>query len=132
MSLQQSVVEEFQKRFRAAPAFVVRAPGRVNLIGDHTDYNDGFVIPMAIDRAGVTAGSALLLASPSLGTQAGPVPTGTAVVILDTTTQRGLVDSAYNERRVQCEAAATFFGVSALRDVSLTQFQSRAAELDET
>jgi galactokinase len=33
-----------------APARVVRAPGRVNLIGDHTDYCEGFVIPMAIDR----------------------------------------------------------------------------------
>jgi galactokinase len=33
-----------------------RAPGRVNLIGDHTDYNDGFVLPMAIDRTCVVAG----------------------------------------------------------------------------
>ncbi len=41
----------FQQRFGREPDFVIRAPGRVNLIGDHTDYNDGFVLPMALDRA---------------------------------------------------------------------------------
>ncbi len=45
------VVHAFRSSFGADPALVVRAPGRVNLIGEHTDYNDGFVMPLAIDRA---------------------------------------------------------------------------------
>ncbi len=256
MSLQQRVTQEFECRFGAPPAFVVRAPGRVNLIGEHTDYNDGFVLPMAIDRAiwiavrprgdrrvighslnfdqriefslesvrneragwgeylkgiawglqeagyvlqgweGVVAGDvpvgaglsssaalematarvfavtsglpwhpttmvkigqraenewigvncgimdqmisavgkaghALLIDCRSLETQPVPLPPGTAVVVLDTATRRGLVDSAYNERRAQCEAAARFFDVPALRDVSMAQFQARASQLDD-
>jgi galactokinase len=51
MPLQERVSQEFRQRFGAQPTFLVRAPGRVNLIGEHTDYNDGFVLPMAIDRA---------------------------------------------------------------------------------
>ena len=51
MTLDTQTSQAFQQRFGAAPTFVVRAPGRVNLIGEHTDYNDGFVMPMAIDRA---------------------------------------------------------------------------------
>jgi galactokinase len=43
----------FEKRFGAAPQLAVRVPGRVNLIGDHTDYHEGFVLPMAINR-GIT------------------------------------------------------------------------------
>jgi len=256
MSLQQQVTQEFQKRFGASPTAVVRAPGRVNLIGEHTDYNDGFVLPMAINRAtyialrpredeqviahsidfnktaqfsianfeneqagwseyikgvtwvlkaagytlrgwdGVLAGDvpigaglsssasvelatarafgvtsnlpwdaatmarlaqraenewvgmncgimdqmisaagvenhALLIDCRSLATQLVPLPPNTSVVVLDTATRRGLVDSAYNERRRQCEEAARFFGVPALRDVTMEQFNSRAAELDE-
>ena len=46
-----SILQTFQQRFGEAPALVVRAPGRINLIGEHTDYNEGFVLPAAIDRA---------------------------------------------------------------------------------
>ncbi len=44
----------FRERYGAEPR-LFRAPGRVNLIGEHTDYNDGFVLPMAIDRETVVA-----------------------------------------------------------------------------
>jgi galactokinase len=46
----RQTMQEFRTRFEESPAAVVRAPGRVNLIGEHTDYNDGFVLPMAIER----------------------------------------------------------------------------------
>ena len=254
-NLGTKVKEVFQQRFSEAAHFVVRAPGRVNLIGEHTDYNDGFVLPMAIDRAmwmalrpradrqvsvysldmeetavfsldnlthsnsgwgeylkgvawalqaagytlrgweGVMAGDvpigsglsssaalemattqafaavsgwaweaatmaklgqktenewmgvnsgimdqmisaagkagyALLIDCRSLTTELVPLPLETAVVILDTMTRRGLVDSAYNERRSQCEAAARFFGVTALRDVALVDFEAQVERLD--
>jgi galactokinase len=45
------VQEIFQKIYGTAPDVTARAPGRVNLIGEHTDYNGGFVLPAAIDRA---------------------------------------------------------------------------------
>ena len=46
-----SVVRSFRTVFGQAPTIVVRAPGRINLIGEHTDYNEGFVMPAAIDKA---------------------------------------------------------------------------------
>jgi galactokinase len=249
-----AVVRAFEARFGQAPAWMVRAPGRVNLIGEHTDYGGGFVLPMAIDRAvwialrprddgrvevhsldfgetrgfslraaepgqggwieyvrgmawalgishrlrgweGIAAGDvpigaglsssaalelatarafaaagdlpwdaaemarlaqkaenewvgvncgimdpmisaagreghALLIDCRSLETRAVPLPAGTAVVVLDTGTRRGLVDSAYNERRAAVEAAAAFFGVPTLRDVDLSTFDARAGSLD--
>jgi galactokinase len=256
MDLRQTVTGEFQRRFGSVPELVLRAPGRVNLIGEHTDYNDGFVLPMAIDRAlwialrrrndrqvhaysldldqavtfslsalqhesagwadylkgvawalqgagyellgweGVVAGdvpvgaglsssaalelvtarafaaisglpweaktmaklcqraenqwvgvncgimdqmisacgeadNALLIDCRSLETRLVPLPPGTVVVVLDTATRRGLVDSAYNERRAQCEAAAQYFGVRALRDVAVERFEAEGYGLAE-
>lgn len=47
--------ETFETKFGKKPQLVVRAPGRINLIGEHTDYNNGFVLPAAIDKAIVFA-----------------------------------------------------------------------------
>ncbi len=256
LSIQAQAAAAFEDRYGERPFLIIRAPGRVNLIGEHTDYNEGFVLPMAIDRAvclairprtdgyvelysldyqelgrfelaniehhnsgwleyikgtvwamqttgmrvcgleGVLVGDvplgaglsssaalemataraftavsnqpwhpakmakigqtaenkwvgvhtgimdqmisaagqvdhALLIDCRSLETEAVPLPPGTTVVIMDTSTRRGLVDSAYNERRDQCEAAAAFFGVPALRDVDEATFNAHAPELDE-
>src|SRR6266487_4072918 len=46
-SIAESLSEVFQRAHEARPT-IFRAPGRVNLIGEHTDYNDGFVMPAAI------------------------------------------------------------------------------------
>jgi len=56
MTTLDTVLTRFKKSFGgAAPAFVVRSPGRVNLLGEHVDYNDGWVLPAAIDRAAYLA-----------------------------------------------------------------------------
>ncbi|MBN2218288.1 MAG: galactokinase [Pirellulales bacterium] len=245
----------FAECFGHSPDWTVRAPGRVNLIGEHTDYNDGFVLPMAIDRAvwialrprddrivsvysidynqaaefsldliergqpgwieyikgmawslqqagyilkgwegvltgdvplgaglsssaalemaaaramaavadipwipaemaklgqraenqwvGVNcgimdqlisaagrAGHALLIDCRALHTDPTPLPEGTSVVVLDTSTRRGLVDSAYNERRAQCEEAARSLGVPALRDATIERLEQSADAMD--
>ena len=46
----QELIAEFRKRYGAEPTAVASGPGRVNLIGEHTDYNDGFVLPVALQR----------------------------------------------------------------------------------
>jgi galactokinase len=88
------------------------------------------IMDQMISAAG-RAGHALLIDCRSLHTEAVPFPPGTTVVVLDTATRRGLVDSAYNERRRQCESAARAFGVTALRDVSPARFEAECGRLDE-
>lgn len=256
MSLKEKVLAVFQTRFSGEPDLYVRAPGRVNLIGEHTDYNDGFVLPCAIDyetvvaiqrrdddtvvviaadyanqqdtfslsqpivshpdqlwsnyvrgvvkyllekdvtlkglnmvvagnvpqgaglsssaslevaigeafnqayQLGLTPAAialngqeaenkfvgcncgimdqmisasgqqdhALLLDCRSLETRLVQMPDDLAVLIVNSNVKRGLVDSEYNARREQCEEAARYFDVKALRDVSLAQLQSAAEQ----
>ncbi|MBQ0942782.1 galactokinase [Ideonella sp. 4Y16] len=260
--LQQRALASYFGAFDSAPQVLVQAPGRVNLIGEHTDYNDGFVLPCAIDfhtviaigprtdgrvrvvaadfghalddfalgdtiahagprsawadyvrgavqmglreglplrganlaiagdvpqgaglsssaalevavlqalksllgttapaparmaqlaqaaendfvgcRCGIMdqmisacgqAGHALLIDCRSLQTQAAPLPDDLAVMIVHSRVRRGLVDSAYNERRRQCEQAARVLGVSHLRDATLAQLLAAHGQLDDT
>ena len=249
-------VDGFTEKFSAAATHVAFAPGRVNLIGEHTDYNDGFVLPMAIDRwtaialrprtdervvlhsldvgksgefslrelspgkvegwlsyahgvagalaeTGVTlrgwegvvasdvpmgaglsssaafelavarvfsalggfawdgakmarvcqraenrwagvncgimdqlasacgvAGHALLMDCRSLEIRPAPLDARVKIVVLDTAKKRGLVDSAYNERRSQCAAAAKACGAEFLRDVTAANLEKHRATMD--
>ncbi|GAB4565553.1 MAG: galactokinase [Haliangiales bacterium] len=86
-----------------------------------------------MDQLAVAAGKrghALLIDCRSLDIEYVPLPPDLAVVVLDTDTRRGLVDSAYNERRAQCEEAARALGVSALRDATLAMLEAAAPDLD--
>lgn len=51
----EDVTSEFNQRFAHANPLVIQSPGRVNLIGEHTDYNEGFVLPAAINRVAIMA-----------------------------------------------------------------------------
>lgn len=249
---------QFAEFFQVPPTTIVRAPGRVNLIGEHTDYNDGFVLPVAInyhtyialsprsDRlikvvaenfdgefvtidldqpmqkdtviewsnyvrgvvqemmkngftlaggnllisgnvpagAGLSssaslemaliraltelskesidptqaaligqaaennfvgcncgimdqlisacgqASSALLIDCENLATRPVSIPSDWELLIVHSGVKRGLVDSEYNQRRQQCEAAAAYFGKKTLREVDLTALVEAEPHLD--
>ncbi len=257
--LTQAVKASFTQVLNYQPSHIIQAPGRVNLIGEHTDYNDGFVLPCAINYQTVVAAAkrddsrvrviavdyddqvdefdlteeitfqqdkmwsnyirgvvkfllqrgydiqgadlavsgnvpqgaglsssaalevvigqtfkvlynlemtqaevalngqqaenefvgcncgimdqmisaeamenhAMLLDCRSLETQPVSMPEDVAVMIINSNKQRGLVGSEYNTRREQCEAAAQRFGVKALRDVTIEQFNAQSDMLDD-
>lgn len=253
------VTQSFAASFGQAPQQIVSAPGRVNLIGEHTDYNDGFVLPCAIDHetivaislvqgdkidviacdydahdqfeiqcdfehqaeewknhvrgvvasfqtrgfqtggvqiaiggnipqgaglsssasvsvalgkalatinkfndidetqialiaqqsendfvgcacgimdqlasARAVAGHAMLLDCRSLDFEPIPIPQKLSLLVIHSGIKRGLVDSAYNERRAQCENAAGHYGVKALRDLDLQRLENEKGDLDDT
>ncbi len=53
----QTTIDEFVKKFGYSPDVAAYAPGRVNLIGEHTDYNDGFVLPFALPYKTIIVGN---------------------------------------------------------------------------
>lgn len=74
-------------------------------------------------------GHALLIDCRSLKTQPVKLPDGFSVLIVNSNKKRGLVDSEYNTRRQQCEDAAAYFNVQALRDVDIARFNDQQSEL---
>lgn len=75
MSMLERAFRGFEQAYGAIPDFVARAPGRVNLLGEHVDYNDGWVLPAAIDRAAYVAARAapaaqVAVEAPDLNSQA--------------------------------------------------------------
>jgi len=76
-------------------------------------------------------GHALFLDCRSLEFAHISIPKDIAVVVLDTSTRRGLVESAYNERHEQCDAVARHFGASSLRDVGLEEFKLESEKIDK-
>ncbi|VAW30764.1 Galactokinase [hydrothermal vent metagenome] len=87
------------------------------------------IMDQLISATGVV-GHAMLMDCRSLSLQPVPLPKETAVVVMDTKTPRGLVNSAYNERHAECEKAAKLLGVSALRDIDHAEFERQSAKLD--
>jgi galactokinase len=73
---------------------------------------------------------ALLIDCRSLESRPVSLPPGTQVLIVNSNVRRGLVDSEYNTRRLQCETAARQLGVNALRDISVEVFEQKAAALE--
>jgi galactokinase len=130
-----AAVEMAAARAFAAVSGFNWGPARMAQIGQRAEnhwvgVNCGIMDQMA--SAAAKAGHALFLDCRSLEYEQVPLPNEVVVVVMDTSTRRGLVDSAYNERRAQCEAAANFFGVPALRDVNLEEFQAKRDDLENT
>ncbi|ACE83077.1 galactokinase [Cellvibrio japonicus] len=77
------------------------------------------------------ASSALLIDCRDLSTRAVPIPADWELLIVHSGVKRGLVDSEYNQRRHQCEAAAAFFGKTSLRDLNLEELLAAEGQLDD-
>ena len=76
-------------------------------------------------------GQAVLLDCRDLSTQLVTIPEGVALLIVNSNVRRGLVDSAYNDRRRECFEAAQIMGVSALRDASIEQLLASKKQMSD-
>ncbi len=108
-----STTASFQARYDRPPQWVTAAPGRVNIIGEHVDYNDGFVLPMAIERYTViAAGDCPLFASTgdappsSANREKGTVPLGATSGVTATLDPTATIFSAATNEEVSISLTA--------------------------
>ena len=78
--LTAEITAQFQTAFGQPPRWIAAAPGRVNVIGEHTDYNDGFVLPMAIERYTLIAAAPSAKGAQTIRLRS---PAGNAEAIID-------------------------------------------------
>jgi galactokinase len=119
--------------FATMPGFEALAPLDMALIAQRAENDFVGCKCGNMDQISSACGvedHALMIDCRSLQVDPVPIPRGAAIMIFHSHVQRGLVDSAYNTRRAQCEAAARHFGVPALRDIDLAVLQARGVELD--
>jgi galactokinase len=119
--------------FTTLPGFAALSPIDMALIAQRAENDFVGCKCGNMDQISSASGvqdHALLIDCRSLEVRPVPIPEGAAIMIFNSHVSRGLVDSAYNARRLQCEEAARHFGVPALRDVSLAHLETRGAELD--
>lgn len=121
----------FQDAFNRPATAAARAPDRLEILGNHTDYNEGVALSMAVDRAI----NGLVFADFRSGeARAVPLPEGVALVVADSLVKHPLAGE-YNERRTRCGEAVAFLQVKhpevrALRDVSVADLETAKPEME--
>jgi galactokinase len=127
-SLEMALAETFNQLFTWSASksdlALLGQAAENNFVGCQCGIMDQYISAMGREQQG------LLIDCRSLEARAVELPPGTQIVIVNSNVRRGLVDSEYNSRRQQCEAAAKQLGVKALRDVSVEMLNRRMAELD--
>lgn len=133
LSSSASLEVALAQAFKSLQGFDHLSPSDMALIGQRAENhfvgcNCG-IMDQLISACGV-ANKALLIDCRSLQTTPVAMPEDVTIMIVHSRVKRGLVDSEYNTRRMQCETAARHFGIRALRDLDLQTLRARASELD--
>ncbi|XOV89418.1 MAG: galactokinase [Pseudomonadota bacterium] len=116
-SLEMAILQALTALAGTDPGLVARA--RIGQMAEHHFAGCACgIMDQLVSVAGI-AGHAIAIDCRSLDTTPIPVPAALGLLIIESGVQRGLVDSEYNLRRSQCEAAAAHFGKASLRDVTL-------------